>query len=279
MSVTRAGSSTFRIHEGSVIVVTGAASGIGLGLARAAAARGAKLVLADVRDAALEAATVSLRTEGADALAVITDVGDARSVEALADAAFDRFGRVDLLCNNAGLVSPAVPLWEQDIDTWDRMVRVKLMGTVNGVRSFVPRMLEQSHGHVLNTASSGGLAPLPMRTPYTTTMHAVVGLTETLDAELRATKQGFGATVLCPGLVDTDLGRNSAELGAVDAPTGTISDLGLSALTPDEVAQSALAAIEAGLVHVAPGAGVLDRALARVQALLSDLEAPAGRIA
>jgi NAD(P)-dependent dehydrogenase (short-subunit alcohol dehydrogenase family) len=279
MSVTRAGSSTFRIHEGSVIVVTGAASGIGLGLARAAAARGAKLVLADVRDAALEAAIVSLRTEGADALAVVTDVGDARSVEALADAAFDRFGQVDLLCNNAGLVSPAVPLWEQDIDTWNRMVRVKLMGTVNGVRSFVPRMLEQSHGHVLNTASSGGLAPLPMRTPYTTTMHAVVGLTETLNAELRAAKRGFGATVLCPGLVDTDLGRNSAELGAVDAPTGTISDLGLSALTPDEVAQSALAAIEAGLVHVAPGAGVLDRALARVQALLSDLEAPAGRIA
>nr|MBP1189487.1 NAD(P)-dependent dehydrogenase (short-subunit alcohol dehydrogenase family) [Frigoribacterium sp. PvP032] len=222
---------------------------------------------------------MSLRAEGADALAVVTDVGDSRSVEALADAAFDRFGRVDLLCNNAGLVSPAVPLWEQDIGTWDRMVRVKLMGTVNGVRSFVPRMLEQSQGHVLNTASSGGLAPLPMRTPYTTTMHAVVGLTETLDAELRATKQGFGATVLCPGLIDTDLGRNSAELGAVDAPTGTISDLGLSALTPDEVARSALAAIEAGLVHVAPGAGVLDRALARVQALLSDLEAPAGRIA
>lgn len=238
-----------------------------------------KLVITDVRAQALEEAAQTLRARGVDVLAVPAGVGDPAAVDALSDEAFSRYGRVDLLANNAGLVSPPAPLWEQRLDTWDRMIRVKLLGTVHGIRSFVPRMLEQDSGHVLNTASSGGLAPLPARTPYTTTMHAIVGLTETLDAELRTASPTFGATVLCPGLVDTELGRNSADLGAIDPPAGaavTIRGLGHPVLTAREVADAALAAVDAGRIHVAPGFGVVDRERARVAALLDDLVEPSG---
>ncbi|WP_236688894.1 SDR family NAD(P)-dependent oxidoreductase [Clavibacter michiganensis] len=255
-------------------VITGSASGIGFALAQGLVARGAQVVISDVRPQALEHAAAALRRQGAVVLAVNADVGDPAAVDALADAAFTRFGRVDLLCNNAGLVSPAAPSWEQELATWGRMMRVKVMGTIHGLRSFVPGMLKQSRGHILNTASSGGLTPLPQRGPYTATMHAVVGLTETLNAELRAAGSGFGATVLCPGLVDTDLGQNSAELGALQlpaGPAGSIRELGLPYLTARAVAESALEAVQAGLVHVAPGHGVTERAEARVRALMEDL--------
>ncbi|MGD6749710.1 SDR family NAD(P)-dependent oxidoreductase [Streptomyces sp. BH105] len=189
------------------------------------------------------------------------------------------YGRVDLVCNNAGLVSPAAPLWEQSSRTWELMMGVKVLGVVHGVRAFAPLLIERGTGHILNTASSGGLAPLPQRTPYTTTMHAVVGLTETLDEELKQVAPTLGATVLCPGLVDTPLGRNSAALGSIELPPGTPTSMrdmvgshgGI--LSPRDVAEAALTAVEAGRVHVAPGEGVAERARARVEALLADIAA------
>lgn len=264
-----------RIETGNIAVVTGAASGIGLGLSRELAARGVSLVMTDVRADALELAAAGLRADGVDILSVAADVSNEKSMLHLADLTFKRFGRVDLLCNNAGLVGPSAPAWEQTLESWNRLIAVKVVGTVNGVRAFVPHMVERGSGHVLNTASSGGLSVLPTRTPYTATMHAVVGFTETLDAELRAVSPKLGATVLSPGLVDTDLGRNSQELGAVTLPAGSLTsirDFAPDALTAEEVARAALDAIEAGLVHVAPGAGVLNRARARVASLLADLE-------
>jgi NAD(P)-dependent dehydrogenase (short-subunit alcohol dehydrogenase family) len=100
------------------------------------------------------------------------------------------------------------------------VISVKMLGVIHGVRAFAPLLIERGAGHILNTASSGGLAPLPGRTPYTGTMHAVVGLTETLDLELKQVSLTLGATVLCPGLVDTALGQNSAALGAIRLPAG-----------------------------------------------------------
>jgi NAD(P)-dependent dehydrogenase (short-subunit alcohol dehydrogenase family) len=264
-----------KIEKGMVAVVTGGASGIGLGLAQAFADRGVRVVLADIRAEALEPALEDARGRGVDAVGLATDVSDRASVERLAIATIQSFGRVDIVCNNAGLVSPAGLLWEQEERTWDRMIGVKLRGVINGVTAFAPLLVKQGHGHVLNTASSGGLAPLPLRTPYTATMHAVVGLTETLDLELKQTGEGLGASVLCPGLVDTPLGQNSAALGAITLPpsaAGSISDIG-DALSAREVAEAAIAAIESGRVHTAPGAGVLDRARSRVESLLLDLEA------
>jgi NAD(P)-dependent dehydrogenase (short-subunit alcohol dehydrogenase family) len=215
---------------------------------------------------------------GAEVATVRTDVSDRDSVAELANRTFELFGRVDLVCNNAGLICPGAPLWEQDTQTWDRMIAVKIMGVIHGVQAFAPIMIKQGTGHFLNTASSGGLAPLPNRTPYTATMHAVVGLTETLDIELKAAAPALGATVLCPGLVDTALGQNSASLGAIRLPAGaegamrSIAAASGGILSPLEVAEAAIAAVEQDRVHVAPGHDVLARARARVEALLTDLE-------
>ena len=262
-----------KLQKGDVAVITGGASGIGFGLAEAVVARGGRVVISDIRADAAEAAASSLRRAGADAVSMAADVADPEAVRTLADAAIEVFGSVQLLCNNAGLVSPNAALWEQAPQTWQRMIQVKILGVVNGVRAFAPHLIEQGRGHVLNTASSGGLAPLPGRSPYTATMHAVVGLTETLNLELRQAAPAVGATVLCPGLVDTPLGENSASLGAIDLPPGSpsIRSMGLSFLTPAEVAEAALEAVDAGIVHVAPGEGVLERAQARVNALLANL--------
>ncbi|MDY0914564.1 SDR family NAD(P)-dependent oxidoreductase [Rathayibacter festucae] len=263
-----------RIDTSTVAVVTGGSSGIGLGLAEELGSRGARIVVADIREDSLAPAVAGLRATGIDAIGVRVDVTDRADVERLAVRAVAEFGSVDLLCGNAGVVPPAAPLWEQTEETWRRLIDVKILGVVHGVAVFAPRFLEQGRGHFLITASSGGLAPLPGRTPYTTTMHAVVGLTETLDLELREHGPAFGATVLCPGLVDTPLGQNSAALGVLPpsrGPAPSIRSVG-DALSPREVAAAAVNALEAGRVHVAPGAGVLDRARLRIQSLLEDLD-------
>ncbi|KAA9089109.1 SDR family oxidoreductase [Microbacterium radiodurans] len=272
------------ITSETVAVITGGASGIGLGLAEAVVDRGGSVVVSDIRHDALPAALEHLNGRGAPgrAIGVRADVSEAADVDALASSTMEAFGRVDLVCNNAGLVSPAMPAWEQEPATWDRMIRVKVMGVIHGIRSFVPHLVAQGSGHVLNTASSAGLAPLAGRSPYTTTMHAVVGLTETLDIELRAISGALGATVLCPGLVDTPLGANSATLGAISAPSGPPVDmrsLRPDILSPRQVADAALEAVAAGRVHVAPGGDVAERAQARVDLLLRDIigRAPADR--
>ncbi|MGD6749662.1 SDR family NAD(P)-dependent oxidoreductase [Streptomyces sp. BH105] len=266
------------IANDQVAVITGGASGIGYGLAETLAGRGVRVVISDVREEGLAKAHASLAEAGAEVTAVVADVSDEASVRALADRTMSAYGRVDLVCNNAGVVSPAAPLWEQTARTWELMIGVKVLGVVHGVRAFAPLLIERGTGHFLNTASSGGLAPLPDRAPYTTTMHAMVGLTETLDAELKRVSPSLGATVLCPGLVDTPLGRNSETLGAIRLPPGSPTSMrGITSprggiLSPRDVAQAALAAVEAGRVHAAPGGGVAERARARVEGLLADLE-------
>jgi NAD(P)-dependent dehydrogenase (short-subunit alcohol dehydrogenase family) len=267
-----------RIEAGQVAVITGGASGIGYGLAETLGRRGVNVVVADIREEGLAEAAAALRHEGVETVTAVTDVSDRASVAELAALTLDRFGRVDLVCNNAGVVSPAAPMWDQTPQTWDRMIGIKFLGVVHGVAAFAPTMLRQGYGHFLNTASSGGLAPLPDRTPYSGTMHAVVGLTETLDLELKRESPALGATVLCPGLVDTPLGANSATLGAIELPRGVESSMRSIAaaaggiLTPNEVAEHALAAVEAGRIHSAPGAGVPDRARARIDVVASNLD-------
>jgi len=267
-----------RIEAGQVAVITGAASGIGYGLAEALHARGVDVVMSDVRAEAVADAVETLRSSSARVVGEVVDVTDAVAVERLAERTIEEFGRVDLVCNNAGVVSPAAPMWEQTLQTWRRMIDIKFLGVVHGVRAFTPYLIRQGSGHFLNTASSGGLAPLPGRTPYAGTMHAVVGLTESLAAELREISPSLGATVLCPGLVDTPLGQNSATLGIVPpspamdaAAMRTLAAAHGGILTAREVAEAALLAVEAGRVHSAPGGGVRERAEARVSALLADI--------
>ncbi|MFN8017763.1 MAG: SDR family NAD(P)-dependent oxidoreductase [Acidimicrobiales bacterium] len=190
--------------QGKVAVVTGAASGIGLGMARAFAAEGMRVVLADIESPALEAAVAEGFPDGAELLSVVCDVSDGGQVEALRDAAVDRFGTVHVLCNNAG-VSSGGPTWLASEDDWSWVLGVNLMGVVHGVRAFTPLMLEQGEGHIVNTASMAGLTSPPGMALYNVSKHAVVALSETLFGDLAATGTDVGVSVLCPGWVNTKI--------------------------------------------------------------------------
>lgn len=190
--------------EGRVAVITGAASGIGRALAERFGAAGMKLVLADVEEPRLQDAAAALAAGGAEVLAHRADVSDAGQVAALADAAYERFGAVHLLCNNAGVLSRSLhePAWETPLEDWRWLLDVNLMGVVHGIRAFVPRMLAGGdEGHVVNTASVAGL--LGRSGPYHASKFAVVSVSEGLYKDLRACGARLSASVLCPGLIDT----------------------------------------------------------------------------
>ena len=182
--------------EGRVAVVTGAASGIGRGLARRFAEEGMRVVLADVERDALEATAGELRDTGAELLAVETDVSSAESVDALADRAWEAFGAVHVLCNNAGVGGGRGPTQDTTLADWQWILGVNLWGVIHGVRSFVPRMLDGGEdGHVVNTSSFAGLAATPFNTVYGTSKAGVVALTESLhlELELRRARPRLGA--------------------------------------------------------------------------------------
>ncbi|MBX3157019.1 MAG: SDR family NAD(P)-dependent oxidoreductase [Deltaproteobacteria bacterium] len=189
--------------QGKVAVVTGGASGIGLAMAARFARDGMKVVLADIEEPALEAARAELAGAGADVLAVRTDVADAASVTALAEATFARFGTAHVVCNNAGVGAGGFS-WQGTLADWKWTIDVNLWGVVHGIRAFVPRLVEQREGHVINTASMAGLLSVPGLAPYCVTKHAVVTLTECLHHELALFSGGtVHASVLCPGFVKT----------------------------------------------------------------------------
>jgi NAD(P)-dependent dehydrogenase (short-subunit alcohol dehydrogenase family) len=208
--------------EGKVAVVTGGASGIGLGLARRFAGERMRVVLADVERTALHEATAELADAfGADnVMGVPTDVRDDEAVDALAAAAFERFGTVHVLCNNAG-VGVGGLTWTVPPDRWRWAVDVNLLGVARGIRAFVPRMIEQGEGHVVNTASAAGILTGPAMAPYYATKHAVVALSESLHFDLQLTGADVGVSVLCPEWVRTNIAdseRNRpSDVAPVDA--------------------------------------------------------------
>nr|WP_271209545.1 SDR family NAD(P)-dependent oxidoreductase [Rhodococcus wratislaviensis]GLK34144.1 short-chain type dehydrogenase/reductase [Rhodococcus wratislaviensis] len=267
------------LRTDDVAVVTGAASGIGLALARAFCARGLAVVMADVRSDRLVAAATVLRGQGGDVATAVADVSRAGDVERLADRAVAAYGRVDVVCNNAGVSPPPSTAWAGSVEAWRWSLDVGLLGVVHGIRSFVPAMVACGRGHVLNTASVGGLVPVPGLAPYVAVKHAVIGLTETLAAELAELAPGVGASVLCPGVVTTDLTRSSRESapagvnpasGRGDVPT--VPRLG-SVLDPAAVAEMALAGIEADLLRIVThrdSASLVRRRLASIAADLPD---------
>ncbi|MGW8889224.1 SDR family NAD(P)-dependent oxidoreductase [Streptomyces sp. NPDC055749] len=218
-----------RLEEGQVAVVTGAASGIGLAMARKFAAEGLKVVLADVEEEALRKAADELIEGGAQVLARATDVSERDSVEALADSAYDTFGAVHVLCNNAGVGSGAEGrMWEHEPNDWKWAFAVNVWGVFHGVQAFVPRMIAGgAPGHVVNTSSGdGGIAPLPTASVYAVTKAAVVTMTESLYAHLRADGTEVGASVLFPGphMLRTGLWeshRNRPERYAKEKPRKT----------------------------------------------------------
>ncbi len=199
--------------KGRTAVVTGAASGIGRGLADRFAAEGMNVVIADVEQGALDAAEREMTAAGATVLAVRTDVSKAAEVQALADKTIERFGGVHIVCNNAGVGGGGlVASWEAPMTDWEWVLGVNLWGVVHGVRAFVPLMLKGGNeGHIVNTASVAGLIAGAGGPQYTMSKFGVVGYSESLFHELAAAGGKVKVSVLCPALTNTKIiesGRN-----------------------------------------------------------------------
>lgn len=203
---------------GKTAVVTGGASGIGFAMAERFAAAGMKLVLADVEAPALDTAVAQLEASGAEALGVVTDVSDLASMEALAAKTSETFGRVHVVCNNAGVGGNSNGSGGTGIDVadWKWVLDVNLWGVVHGHKVFLEQMIEQGEGHIVNTASMAG--QFPGHGAYSASKWAVVGITEGLFHQLQGT--GVGVSCLCPGWVRTKIlesARNRPEWAAPNA--------------------------------------------------------------
>jgi len=222
-----------REFKGKVAVITGAASGIGLGLAERCVKEGMKVVLADIDRPALNKAEKRLKAEGAAVLAVRTDVSKIADVEALAQQTIAAFGGAHLLFNNAGVqvgVQRAKPLWENTLADWQWVTGVNYWGVVHGIKVFVSRMLEQKTPcHIVNTASIAGITSGTGIGIYKITKAAVVMLSETLYLQLRQCGAPIGVSVLCPSGVQTNL--NEAER---NRPAELSNPPETGPLTPDQ---------------------------------------------
>ena len=263
--------------KGKVAVVTGAGSGIGRELALACARHGMKVVLADVDEPGMAETTALLGPAGS--LAVRCDVSKADQVESLAVKAHEKFGAVHLLFNNAG-VACSGPIWTTTLEDWQWTLGVNLMGVVHGIRSFVPRMLEQGGpAHVVNTASAAGLLSVPGSSVYCVSKHGVVTMSECLKHELQRAKAAIGVSVLCPAFVPTrivDAERNRpAELAAANplgAPYRQMVRKAVESgrISAAEVAAMTLDAVTHGRFYVLPHGKIRNHVETRMQDIVQD---------
>lgn len=190
--------------EGKVAVITGAASGIGAALAYRLAQTKMRLVLADINNERVNAVASYLDAQGVQVQSLQVDVAKAGQVDALADLAYQRFGAVHLLCNNAG-VAVLGPCWEHSLGDWEWALGVNLRGVIHGIRSFVPRMLEQGgEGHIVNISDMAALLATPLSAPYVAAKQAVVGVSECLRHDLTLVDAKLGVSVVCPAFVRSE---------------------------------------------------------------------------
>jgi len=194
--------------SGKTAVITGAASGIGKGLAKRAVQLGGKVVLADIEGDALSETTNELKVQGGVVIAATTDVSKASDVEKLAQTTISEFGEIHLLFNNAGvgLGVNGPRIWERTLADWEWVLNVNLWGVIYGLHYFLPIMLHQEvEGHIVNTASAAGLMSPPGMSAYNVSKHGVVTLSETLYHELEEIQSKVKVSVFCPGLVRTNI--------------------------------------------------------------------------
>jgi len=217
--------------EGRVAIVTGAASGIGLAIARAFVSEGARVVMTDLDGAAVEARAAELRERGGDVRWLAVDVRDPDAVDRAGHIAVEEFGALHVAVNDAGIVNAGVT-WELSLDEWRQVLDVNLWGVIHGVRSFVPRILDSGdEGHVVNVASLAAVLPVRRLAPYTVAKHGVLGLSDVLRADLAAIGASVGVSVVMPG--STKTGMN---------PIGTIA--------PETVAANVVDAVRADRAYV-----------------------------
>jgi NAD(P)-dependent dehydrogenase (short-subunit alcohol dehydrogenase family) len=246
---------------GRTAVVTGAASGIGRALARTFSAVGMNVVLAGIEEPPLQAAVSDLAQQGFSVLGVRTDVSSAEAIETLAAQTIEHFGGVHILCNNAGVNALGVPVWEMPLSTWEWVLGVNLWGAINGIRAFVPRLVVQDEGHVVNVSSIAGLGGVAGLAPYSTTKHGLLGLSEVLLRDLRAVGSQVGVSVVCPSIIKSRIHESErnwpTRLGALPSTSGPAASPDLEAMRasapgPQLVADAVLAAIRTDRFFVAP---------------------------
>ena len=245
---------------GKVAVITGGASGIGFATAKALAAKGVNLVLADIEAGALEKAAAELTATGTKVESVVCDVSKLTDVERLAATAFLRMGAVHVVFNNAG-VAVGGPITAMKHSDWEWIMRVNLWGPIHGVETFLPRMINQKQGgHLLFTSSFAGLVPNEGLGPYCVSKYGVVALAEVLQRELR--EHDIGVSVLCPMRVATNIGHSErnrpVDLGGPEAAPPmqdqdeSNTNLAGRVLNVDDVAQMVIDAIVANRLYILP---------------------------
>jgi NAD(P)-dependent dehydrogenase (short-subunit alcohol dehydrogenase family) len=262
--------------SGKVAVVTGGANGLGFGLAQALAEASMRLVLADISPR-LDEAVATLTASGADAIGVHTDVAEADALARLRDEAFDRFGTVHVLCNNAGIGATS-PLCEPiDLAVWERVIAVDLYSILHGLNAFLPRMLEQGEGHIVNTSSRQGLVATTGLGPYPPAKHASVALSEMLRGELAAIGAPVGVTVLTPGGVRTEgimaaLARHERGEEADAAMHAFLASRVAAAVDPIEVGRLVVRAIRDDVLYVNTHRETLEWLQQRVDRMVADAD-------
>jgi NAD(P)-dependent dehydrogenase (short-subunit alcohol dehydrogenase family) len=259
-----------RLEPGQVAVVTGAGSGIGRALADAFVARGLQVAALDVEPKALDDLPETIHT-------AVCNVTDADRFIEIRDEVLERYGRVDVLCNNAGVVGPRVPTWEQERPDWRWVLDVNLWGVVNGLAAFLPTLVAAGQGHVVNVASIAGLAPVRGggNAPYAASKYAVVGLSETLAVELGERAPGVGVTVVCPGpgatrIREAERNRPAALQRAAPAATPTFDNTA-ARISAADVAGKVLDAIERRQLFLLPNKETADEVRERTDRLFADL--------
>jgi len=231
-----------REFVGKTAFVTGGAAGIGLALGRAFARSGMKVMLADIETDALQAAVKSLQEISPDIRGTICDVADAESVERAAQAAFDAFGRVHVVCNNAG-VAAGGGIDHISLDNWRWVIDVNLMGVLHGIKSFLPHIRAHGEGgHIVNTASMAGMNSGLGFSPYAASKFAVVAMSEGLSVQLKP--HGIGVSVICPSFVRTGIGQSGRNRPARYGPTQPLDPASPAAAMVAEIARRIEAGIE-----------------------------------
>jgi len=277
-----------REFSGKTAFVTGGASGIGLALGRAFAEAGMNVMLADVERSALDSAVSSLHNFGPKVRGVSCDVTDPGSVEAAANAAFEAFGHVHVVCNNAG-VAAGGGIDNISLDNWRWVVDVNLMGVLHGIRAFLPHIRAHGEGgHIVNTASMAGMNGGLGFSPYAATKFAVVAMSEGLAMQLKP--HGIGVSVLCPSYVRTRIGESgrnrqprygetprldpASPAGQMVAEIARRLDAGLE---PSDVAARVLSAISEDALYVFTHPNMreeVDERFAAIQAAMDRVTAP-----
>lgn len=241
-------------------------------MAKRFAAEGMRLLLADIEQSSLFRVAEELRAAGAHAVCEQVDVSKPHDLETLAAKAYQEFGAVHLLCNNAGILPPGAPVWKEPLSTWHWTLNVNFFGVLHGVQAFVPHMIQAGHeAHIVNTASLAGLTTRPLMSAYNVSKHAVVALSECLYAELQLTTDKIHVSVLCPAFTKTNLvesARNkpedveadpSASFGFYDALKRVVSE----GTAPEEIASAVVNAVRENqfwiLTHPHLDAGVRER--------------------